>query len=31
MRSEHEWTLDISYLENTLNDYNEKPWWDKMI
>ncbi len=31
MRSEHEWTLDITYLENTLNDYNEKPWWDKMI
>lgn len=29
-RSEHKWTLDISYLEKTLKEYNEKPWYDKL-
>jgi hypothetical protein len=31
IRSKHEWTLDISYLDKTLKDFNELPWWDKMI
>ena len=30
-RSLKQWTLDISYLEKTLKEYNDKPWWDKMI
>jgi 5-methylcytosine-specific restriction endonuclease McrA len=29
-RSLHDWKLDISYLENTLKEYNEKPWYDKL-
>ena len=24
------WKLDISYLENTLKEFNEKPWYDKL-
>jgi hypothetical protein len=28
-RSLHKWTLDISYLEETLKNYNELPWWEK--
>ena len=28
-RSLHEWTLDITYLDETLKNYNELPWWEK--
>jgi hypothetical protein len=29
-RSLHQWTLDISYLDDILKEYNEKPWYDKL-
>jgi hypothetical protein len=29
-RSLHQWTLDISYLDGILKEYNEKPWYDKL-
>lgn len=30
-RSHYKWKLDISYLDETLKEYNELPWWSKML